>query len=110
MTSPIDIAPDHLKIVREILRKNLPSRVAVWVFGSRANWTTNDSSDLDLALDGDSILDHDTIMALDIAFEKSGLPYKVDIIDMSQVSDSFRRIVKTQKILLTNIDKGGAFR
>ena len=97
MNGPVDISPDHLKVVEEILHKNLPSGVAVWVFGSRASWATSDSSDLDLALEGD--IDHDTILALEMAFEESSLPYMVDIIDLDQISDSFRRIVDAQKVI-----------
>ena len=98
MNGPVDISPDHLKVVKEILRENLPDGVAVWVFGSRAGWTTGDSSDLDLALDGG--IDHDAMLALEIAFEESSLPYTVDVIDLDRVSDSFRRIVNAQKIPL----------
>lgn len=105
MSGPVDISPNHLAMVLGILRKHLPADVRVWVFGSRADWTTKDSSDLDLALEGDSALDYGTIVALETAFEESKLPYKVDIIDLNQVSDSFRRIVGAQKILLTDADK-----
>lgn len=100
MNDLVDISPDHLKVVQEILRENLPSGVAVWVFGSRASWATSDSSDLDLALEGD--IDHDTILALEMAFEESSLPYTVDIIDLNQVSDSFRRIVEIQRVPLVD--------
>lgn len=97
MNGPVDMSPEHLKVVEEILHKNLPSGVAVWVFGSRVSWTTSDSSDLDLALEGD--IDNDTILALEMAFEESSLPYTVDIIDLDQVSDNFRRIVDAQKVI-----------
>ena len=92
-------------MVLDVLHKHLPANAKVWVFGSRANWTTKDSSDLDLALEGNSALDYGTIVALEAAFEESILPYKVDIIDLNQVSDSFRRIVEAQKILLCDVDK-----
>lgn len=101
MNGPVDISPDHLKVVEEILHKNLPSGVVVWVFGSRASWATRDSSDLDLALKGG--IDHDTMLALEMAFEDSILPYTVDIIDLDQVSDSFRRIVDEQKVIFPTI-------
>lgn len=100
MTKLVDINPDHANVVQEILRKNLPSGVAVWVFGSRADWTTKDYSDLDLALEGYSALDQSTIVEIKTAFEESDLPYKVDIIDLNQVSDSFRQIVEDRKIFL----------
>ena len=105
MSSPVDISPNHLDVVLGILRKHLPANVRVWVFGSRADWTTKDSSDLDLALESDSALDYGTLVALETAFEESKLPYMVDIIDLNQVSDSFRRIVGDQKIFLTDTAK-----
>ena len=108
MSGPVDISPSHLDTVLGILRKRLPAGVRVWVFGSRADWTTKDSSDLDLALEGDSALDYGTIVALETAFEESKLPYTVDIIDLNQVSCSFRRIVWAHKILLTDADKLGS--
>ena len=100
MTTAIDIRPDHLKIVQDILSRHLSPDVKVWVFGSRANWTTKDSSDLDLALEGPAKLDRKVRGALEDAFEDSDLPYTVDIVDMSQVSDGFRKIVEAHKIAL----------
>ena len=97
MNSPVDISPNHLDIVLDILHKHLPVDVKVWVFGSRVDWSTKDTSDLDLALEGDSALDYSTIVALETAFEESKLPYSVDVIDLNQVSDSFRQIVDVQK-------------
>ena len=97
LNRPVDISPNHLDAVLDILRKHLPAGVKVWVFGSRADWTTRDSSDLDLALDGDSVLDYDTIMALEMAFEESSLPYMVDVVDLNRVGCGFKRIVDAQK-------------
>ena len=99
MTTAIDIRADHLEIVQDILSEHLPPDVKVWVFGSRANWTTKDSSDLDLALEGTGKVDRKVKGELMDAFEDSDLPYTVDIVDMNQVSDSFRQIVDVQKIL-----------
>lgn len=86
-------------MILDILRKYLPVGVKVWVFGSRADWTTRDSSDLDLALEGDSALDYGVMVALETAFEESDIPYKVDVIDLNQVTDGFRQIVDAQKII-----------
>ena len=80
-TSPVDIRPDHLEIVQEILRAHLSAGFKVWVFGSRANWTTKDSSDLDLAVEGAVRLDHKSMIGLEVAFEESDLPYTVDVVD-----------------------------
>ena len=106
MTSPVDIRPDHLEIVRDILLKHLPAGVKVWVFGSRANCTTKDSSDLDLALGSESKLSHKVLGALKDAFEDSALPYTVDVVDLNRIGDSFRQIVESEKVPLA-IDRDG---
>ena len=100
-TPPIDIRPDHLEIVLDILRENLAPDVKVWVFGSRASWATKRSSDLDLALEGADRIDRKVRGALEDAFEDSDLPYTVDIVDMNRVSDKFRRVVEMRRTRLT---------
>ena len=100
MASPVDIRPDHLAIVWGILLEHLPAGVKVWVFGSRVNWTTKDSSDLDLALEGESKLSHKMLGQLKDAFEISILPYTVDVVDLSRIGASFRQIVESQRALL----------
>ena len=107
LTNPVDIRPDHLEIVRGILREHLPMGVKVWVFGSRADWNTKDSSDLDLALEGEGSLNHKLLGALKDAFEESSLPYTVDVVDLSRVGDSFRQIVESQRAPLP-LDGDGA--
>ena len=99
-TSPVDIRPDHLEIVQDILRAHLPAGFNVWVFGSRANWTTKDSSDLDLAVEAADRLGHRDMVELEVAFEESDLPYTVDVVDLNAVSPEFKEIVEGQRILL----------
>ena len=96
----MDIRPDHLEIVQGILREYLPEGVKVWVFGSRANWTTKDSSDLDLALEGENALSYKLLGVLKDAFEDSSLPYTVDVVDVRRISESFRPIVESQRVPL----------
>ena len=106
-TSPVDIRPDHLAIVQEILRVHLPAGFQVWVFGSRANWTTKDSSDLDLAVEGAVRLNHKAMVGLEVAFEESDLPYTVDVVDLKAVSSGFRRTVEDQRLALPLHDQAG---
>ena len=100
LANPVDIRPDHLEIVQGILREYLPEGVKVWVFGSRANWTTKDSSDLDLALEGENALTHKLLGVLKDAFDDSTLPYTVDVVDVRRISESFRPIVESQRVPL----------
>ena len=107
MTSPVDIRPDHLEIVQGILREHLPVGVKVWVFGSRANWTTKDSSDLDIALEGENKLSHKLLGVLKDAFEESTLPYTVDVVDLHAVSHAFKQIVKQQRVPFPALSASG---
>ena len=100
MTPPIDIRADHLCIVQDVLHRHLPDGVKVWVFGSRASWATKDSSDLDLALDGETEISPRSLTALEAAFEDSDLPYAVDIVDLKRINERFRRIVQQQRVAL----------
>ena len=100
MTTPIDIRADHLRIVRDVLARHLPDGVRVWVFGSRATWATKDSSDLDLALEGNGDIQARSLAALESAFEDSDLPYAVDVVDVKRIGESFRGIVAQQRVPL----------
>ena len=110
----MDIRPDHLEIMQGILREHLPMGVKVWVFGSRANWTTKDSSDLDIALEGENKLSHKLLGALKDTFEDSTLPYTVDVVDLHAVSHDFKKIVEEQRVALPSVraseSVGGAWR
>ena len=107
-TSPVDIRPDHLEMVQDILRAHLPAGFRVWVFGSRANWTTKDSSDLDLAVEGAGRLDYKAMVGLEVALEESDLPYAVDVVDLNAVSPEFKRIVEGQRAPLPPADSQAA--
>ena len=98
MTPPIDIRPSDLRIVRDVLRRHLPADVRVWVFGSRASWMTKDSSDLDLALEGEHRIPPQRLSALESAFEDSDLPFAVDVVDVNRISRRFRRIVEQHRV------------
>lgn len=100
MTAPIDIRPVDLAIVQDTLRAVLPATARVYVFGSRALWTTKDGSDLDLAIDAGRKLSREESVDLADAFEESDLPYKVDVVDLHDVSDGFRAIVERDRVVL----------
>ena len=110
MTPPIDIRSDHLRIVQDVLRQHLPDGVKVWVFGSRASWTTKDSSDLDLALEGETCVPRRSLAMLEAAFEESDLPFAVDIVDLSRIGKRFRQIVTKQRVPLSRTGSGSISR
>lgn len=98
MKNRLDITPKQQAIIRKILHKYLPSNTKIWVFGSRANGTAKKFSDLDLVVDMDKSLTLDILANLHEEFSESLLPYKVDIVDWNEISDSFKKIIEDQRI------------
>lgn len=96
---PIDVGARHWEIIAGILHRNVPER-EVWAFGSRANWTAKKSSDLDLAIIGDSPLPLNASAALADDFSESDLPFKVDVVDWATTSESFRKIIAQSKVVV----------
>ena len=96
---PLDIRPDHLKFVEEILEKHLPDR-EVWAFGSRVNGTAKETSDLDLVVIGETPLDFQTLGSLRDDFSESNLPYKVDVVDWAKIGEPFREIIRKEKVVI----------
>ena len=97
MTSALSIREIDKVIVRDILRAHLPPGAKVWVFGSRALGTNKPAADLDLALDAGRPLTRLEGGALADVFEESDLPYKVDVVDLWTVNESFRTIIEAAR-------------
>lgn len=95
----IDIRPDHWEIVRSLLQQHVP-QYAVWAFGSRAKWTAKDYSDLDLAVITNKPLTLSVSSGLSDDFSASDLPWKVDVVDWATTSDSFRKIIAEEYVVV----------
>ncbi len=96
---PIDIRPDHLQIVQDILQIHVPND-QVWIFGSRAKWTAKNTSDLDICIKGEKPLTLNTLAHLREDFSESNLPYKVDVVDWYGISEGFKKIIESDKVEL----------
>ncbi len=101
----IDIRPDHWEIVKNILQKHVP-QYEVWAFGSRAKWTAKEYSDLDLAIITDQPLSLDISAILSDAFSESDLPWRVDVVDWATTSESFKKIIERDKVVVQEGKKG----
>jgi predicted nucleotidyltransferase len=95
----IDISPDYLSIVKNILSEIVPD-AKVYVFGSRAaaTGTAKKHSDLDLAVKGNGTIDKKVMRKLVTAFEKSDLPFRVDVVDLEATKENFRVIIEKQAV------------
>jgi len=115
MTRSIDLKPEHLAQVQEVLRRNLLGKcpeACVWVFGSRANGRSHPRSDIDLAIElgGDECGSEDgsaerlpdaVLDALKEGFHDSDLPQRVDVVDIARLKDdAFKRNLLRDRLLL----------
>ncbi len=104
---PIDIAPrDWVDVVR-ILCEQVPT-LDVWAFGSRAKRTAKPYSDLDLALITQQPLSLDELATITDAFATSDLPIRVDVVDWASTSETFRKLIEQDKVVVQSATPAGA--
>lgn len=103
---PIEVQPEHWAIVREILRRHIPS-FDVWAFGSRARHTAKKHSDLDLVVVSDRPLPLSTHAAIVDAFSESDLPYRVDVVDWATTDAGFRKIIERDRVVVQEAGSRG---
>lgn len=89
----IDLRPDHLEIVRDLLRQYVPG-CEVRAFGSRFKWIAKQASDLDLAVVGTKRLPVKMIARLKEAFAESILPMRVDVLDWHAITSEFQQVIE----------------
>ncbi len=91
----IQLEPHHLQIVIRILKE---LNVSTYVFGSRVKKTAKTLSDLDLCLKEN--YDKSVVRKLQDAFEESDLPFKVDVVVWSELSDGFKKHIESDLVKL----------
>ena len=96
---PIEITPRDWVDVLRILREQVPG-LTVWAFGSRARHTAKPYSDLDLALMTAQPLTLEQLASITEAFDTSDLPIRVDVVDWASISESFRKIIEQDKVVV----------
>lgn len=90
----------HINFIKETLIKYIPNPNAkFYVFGSRAKGKYREYSDIDIAIDS-SDLTLDIKSKLESDFENSTFPYEVDILDLNNIKEDFKNLIKDDMILL----------
>ena len=95
----IDVSLDHLQLIRSILSRFVPE-IEVRAFGSRVDGRSKPYSDLDLAIMTEKPLPPRTAALLSEAFSESDLPFKVDLVDWAEISESFRKIISEKNVIV----------
>lgn len=97
-----DVRADHLQIVKEILNEYIHES-EIYIFGSRANGKAKHTSDLDLFIKGRVPIEWGILANIRYAFSESNLPYKVDVLDWSVISDNFKKTITKNNVIKIDI-------
>ncbi len=79
--------------------------VSIFLFGSCATGSARRTSDVDVAVDPHEPLPPHVLAALREALEESTIPYRVDIVDLSEASGDMRRSVREEGKVWKSCDK-----
>ncbi|MGB9706469.1 MAG: nucleotidyltransferase domain-containing protein [Microgenomates group bacterium] len=91
--------PRTIKQIREIVFRYLdPQKHKVFIFGSWAEGKARKFSDIDIGVEGEEPL---PLLELEEAFEESDLPYLVEVVNFTHLSEKFKKVAK-QKIIPLN--------
>lgn len=79
------------KVKETVLETFSDEDVCVVLFGSRARGDSDLTSDIDIGIFPRGVTTKDKIFLLREKLENMNIPYNVDMVDLSKVSDSFRK-------------------
>ncbi len=88
-----------LKKVVEIVSKHLP-QCRIYLFGSRAKGTARENSDFDIAVDCGSKVPFSVMARIEEELEELPTLKSFDLVDLSLVSEDFRKTVKRTGVIL----------
>lgn len=85
------VGSDILVQLKSTLKKHLTdSRYKAFIFGSRVQDGHRKFSDLDIGIMGPSQVPASTLVQIQNDLSDSDIPYLTDVVDFSDVSDSFK--------------------
>lgn len=83
---------NYLMKLKDLILKSLKDEeVKIILFGSRARADSRSTSDVDIGLIPYGKLDNKKLLMLKEKIEDLNIPYKVEIVDFSQTSKSFKK-------------------
>lgn len=88
----IDLEEKYINFIKEIINKHI-QKCKIYLFGSRVKDKARKYSDIDIALDCEK-LDEKILLKIKNDFENSTLPYEVDVLDLNNISESFKKHIK----------------
>ena len=101
---PISLAPHDWHELCTVIDQNL-REYEVWAFGSRVAGTAKSFSDLDLVIRTEQQLSLEKIATLKDAFDESDLTIRVDLVDWSATSTTFKNIILQRYVVIHRAER-----
>jgi len=92
-----EIFKKSLNLILEVLKKNLNPKAKVYLFGSSVKDDYKKFSDIDIAIENG---DKKAITTIRYQIENLNIPYKVEIIDLSEASKKFKKEILETGVLI----------
>ena len=89
----LDLDAKYVDFIKDAAGRFLPD-AEVFVYGSRTQGKALAYSDVDIALKSSEKIPIEKVLRLKAYFENSTFPYKVDVIELNNIKESFYRIIK----------------
>lgn len=89
-----------LDMVRDLVLQGVANaNVRVYLFGSWARGEQRRTSDIDIAIEHDGALSSDLVMNIRELLEESIVPYRVDVVDLTEAGAILAEKVRKEGIL-----------
>ncbi len=92
MSKKFGLTQEQYQLIQKILLVFLP-HAKIYIFGSRARGDHKKYSDLDLAIEEKEPCMQKTLTQIQENFDQSFLPFKVDLLELSQMNPEFKKSI-----------------
>lgn len=93
---------DYTILERLVIHPLQERGAKVWIFGSRATNKNAPFSDVDIMFEPSRELPGGFLFEIKSNIEESNFPYKVDLVERSELASSYRDRVESEKILIAS--------
>ena len=94
----VDYMNRYKEQLLDIITSIIPN-CKIYLFGSRASGDASPGSDIDLALDAGSKIDFKEILQMQVKIDETAIPLSVDLVDIHNVSEDFRREIEKERVV-----------
>jgi predicted nucleotidyltransferase len=93
LTKPAEAA----EFAAAVVRRHVPDPAyRVFLFGSRAEGTAHERSDIDIGIEGPAPVSPEALSLIEDELEEAPTLYTIEVVDFTRVPEKFRRVARTR--------------